>query len=345
MKGMGLRRGARQSVHVWIFGVLIGLALSVSHCQCVNVLPSDEKEASAADGGIEKAEAVGDAAQAESEPNAESPTEASEKAVEMGPEQEVVVEAAIEVQPEPKEQPAEGEEARPESQESLPEAVSPKIGDPCRSDADCGGSPMRCMKEGELPMFPFPSDSGSGPPGGYCTKACFIGGDACPPDAVCYVPGAASGACLKRCKENKDCRTSYRCEIVEMSDGGCMPPACALAEPKGSYKAVIQSGRVKSGAASCAATALAAGTRLGLFVSLNAGQIKLEFGSKPNSPLPVTWPLEGAWSGLRSPFTANSRNGDGLVQGSFTNACLFFGQLEVESGACRIEYEVSISLP
>ncbi len=344
MEGLGLRRGARQGIHGWMFGVLIGLALGVSHCQCVNVLPSDEKEVTTVEGSIEKAEAVGDAAQIESEPSAEAAMEASEKAVEAGPEQEVVVET-IEVQPESKEQFPEGEETLPEPQENPPEAISPKIGDPCRSDADCGGVPMRCMKEGELPMFPFPSDSGSGPPGGYCTKACFVGGDACPPDAVCYVPGAASGACLKRCKENKDCRTSYRCEVVEMSDAGCMPPACALTEPKGAYKAAIQSGRVKSGAASCATTALAVGTRLGLFVSLNAGQIKLEFGSKPNSPLPVTWPLEGAWSGLRSPFTANSRNGDGLVKGSFTNACLFFGQLEVESGACRIEYEVSISLP
>ncbi len=335
MEAKSLQSKARQQMRGWMVVVMVCLAWSVSHCQCVNILPNDEKEAAAAEGAIEKSEVMGDAAPQEQV--AEAIVEKREPSVESSPEQEP--------NPPEKTPEAQPEESTPEAQEKTPEGTTSKIGDPCKSDADCGGMPLRCLKEDELPSFPFPSDSGSGPPGGYCTAGCYIGGEACPPDAVCYVPGAASGACLKSCKEDKDCRAGYQCRMADGNDAGCMPPPCALTEPKGTYKAIVRSSRVISGGASCAGTAIAPGTSLGLSVSINAGQIKLEFGSKPNSPLPVTWPLEGKWNGLNQSFTANSRNQDGLVKGAFMNACLFYGQLEVESGTCRIEYETTIWLP
>jgi hypothetical protein len=342
MRGVSYRR---QEIS-WMMGIfLLFVGFSVSHCQCGGAPAGEEKEGTQTEQSVEKSESVAEGSEPLTEqpmPEESNPPDTTEQGAER-------VADAQEIMPESPAQEALAEilpESPAEGMESTPEMTTPaKIGDPCKSDADCGGEPLRCVREEELPSFPFPMTSGSGPPGGYCVAPCMIGGEECPPDAVCYVPGAASGVCLKRCQDVADCRLGYLCENADGTDAACMPEPCKKSEPSGVYSARVLSRRVKSGAASCIANALPMNSSLNLEIAINGARIRFTFGSKPRSPLPVTWPLEGAWSSLSDPISAQSTQADGSLTGRFTHACLFYGQLAVIDGACEMEYEVAIHLP
>ena len=90
-------------------------------------------------------------------------------------------------------------------------ACGPVIGDPCTVNTDCG--PGVCLNRDFAP-------------GGMCSKACTVGGAACPAGSVCVetavsrdVPG-----CMLTCAKDADCRTGYQCK----TEGGhsiCIGPA------------------------------------------------------------------------------------------------------------------------
>ncbi len=223
------------------------------------------------------------------------------------------------------------------------------IGNPCTQDSDCGSQPYRCVPEQGTPSFPFPGNSGKGPPGGYCTQNCFIGSGTCPKGSACYVPGAASGVCLKECTTDKECRNSegYTCTFEAGTNTKlCLPPACSRTAPGGSYDATLGA---SSSRGTCSGSPLPSGTKLFLSVTIKSNTIRVEFGSKPGSPLPVTWNLTGSYQGLNQQFTATnpgncSQNCDGLLKGAFLNPCNFNGTLEIQTGSnCWYSYDVTFT--
>ena len=242
-------------------------------------------------------------------------------------------------------------EAQPEKQvEPTPEKPNPLkgVGKPCKTDSDCGGKPLYCVKETAKPSFPFPSNTGKGPPGGYCTTRCMIGGSKCPTGSACFVPGAASGACLRSCKTNQDCRwkEGYTCGRLDQSHFGCFPPACKLTKPGGNYDMLII---VASQAGQCPTKPLPKGSKHYIGVKLQGSDIQFTLGSKPGSPLPVTWMLSGPYKNLQTKITATNPKGcsqscDGRLIGRFSTACVFYGSLEINySSGCTHNYEVSLT--
>lgn len=249
----------------------------------------------------------------------------------------------------PPEEPVAEQAAEPSSEQGPVDQGSFAIGQPCKKDTDCGASPYECVPETNPPFFPFPNPTGKGPPGGYCTQRCYAGGTStCPTGSACYVPGAAAGTCLKECKIDADCRQSegYRC----VADPGastnlCFPPDCTKTQPDGLYDAILGP---SSSRGTCSVQPLPPGTKLNLMITITGQTIQVEFGSKPGSPLPVTWPLTGTFSGISQSVLVSKPNGctkdcDGLLKGYFSNACLFGGTLEIQMGtSCWIAYDVQI---
>lgn len=273
------------------------------------------------------------------EPQPEPPTPENPK---PGPD------AAEPPQPEPLAEPS-----KPDVSVELPpeRPIMSGLGAPCQTDADCGGAPLFCVPEGMPAQFPFPQSGGKGPPGGYCTHPCIIGGStACPSGGACYVPGAASGSCLKLCQSESDCRANegYTCQQVDASNKGCFPPTCALTQPGGTYWVTVTASRTKG---SCASMPQPQGTRWSADITVQGGDIIITFGSKPGSSLPVTWPLSGTYqSGAKMALyhpknCTPTQTCDGTITTRIGgNMCLFYGALENVIGSnCTHEYDVTFS--
>jgi hypothetical protein len=318
----------------WMFFFLLLASLSLfPHCQCPDAPSLPDTRENSRDGAVLKDRV--DAGQDDS--SEKTPEPVQETKPEPRPE------STVENKPEPV--PEKSEPLVDKAPDKTPDSTNPDkppssiIGAPCKTDADCGGTPYHCIKEGELPRFPFPWDSGKGPPGGYCTKSCFANDKECPEDAACYVPGAAAGACMKRCQSASECRSSYTCSKAMTNVKVCMPPGCALKEPKGNYTVLITYGKAVSGGGSC--KPLKAGTKLFATLQMQSGTLQWEFGSKPGSPLPVTWRLEGPWK-LNDKHKASALNKDGSIEGRFNNGCLMYGTMQVQLGKCSYSYEVTV---
>ena len=222
---------------------------------------------------------------------------------------------------------------------------SSPIGSPCQNDADCGGQPYICIAEmsGTVP-FPFPNPTGKGSPGGYCTQPCYVGGKECPPDSTCYVPGAASGMCLKSCSSTQECRRpeGYVC-MESYPKKACFPPSCTLSSPTGTYNITLGPFTRLNG---CTGTApVPSGTTLTAQISKTGSNLRIVFGAKPGSMLPVTWPLEGTYQ-TSGKFDVGNPKGcssgcDGKASGYFRNACTFSGTLEMTHGNCTFSYQIN----
>lgn len=230
--------------------------------------------------------------------------------------------------------------------EKKPDSVSPMIGDPCKKDNDCGIGRI-CVPEGANPPFPFPNQNGQGPPGGYCSVACMIGGTACPAGAVCYVPGAAAGMCLKSCTQASDCRANegYTCNQADGQNKGCFPPACSIKQAGGPYWATVSSSRTQG---TCSGKPSASGTRFPVSVKIQNGDVSFTFGSKPMSPLPVTWSLVGAYQAGTKIRATNPKgcqqSCDGVLTTQINNPCQFYGTLEIQvTASCVHSYELAFS--
>lgn len=378
---MGHNQPTRKTAHTSSARLGLGLALLVMlgmfACPGPPALPEGgqemgkegqaHKEASTKENA---AEASREVTQDASEPSNNEPTPSPDEpsVVEHAPENPVIpeekmspdtsepsVERAPEVTPEPLPEPTQEKIVESAPDTSTPDNVvsdqpsGSTIGKPCTKDSDCGSQPNRCIPEGAQPSFPFPNTTGNGPPGGYCTQACFVGSNSCPKGSDCYVPGAASGVCLKQCTSDKDCRPKegYACQFEAGSNTKfCMPPPCARKQPVGNYNAILGPSSTKG---TCTNKPLPSGTKIGLTTSLTSGVMEFQFWSKPGSPLPVTWGLRGAYKGLRQPFTATNpqsctQSCDGLLKGAFSNSCLYFGTLEIKSGTnCWHVYDVSMT--
>ncbi|TNE52102.1 MAG: hypothetical protein EP343_01505 [Deltaproteobacteria bacterium] len=363
---------ARQRL-VWMLGFLLFTWGSFAACPGPPALPEGGQEATA-DGQGQKesstSEAPTESVQDTSEPATTDAREPSVSPDEATPTEPPAEQTTQEAGPEPAPDASEpGIEPGPETtNEATPEA-SPEqapdnnatdtvvtdqppgstIGNPCTQDSDCGSQPYRCVPEQGTPSFPFPGNSGKGPPGGYCTQSCFIGSGTCPKGSACYVPGAASGVCLKECTTDKECRTSegYTCTFEAGTNTKlCLPPVCSRTAPGGSYDATLGA---SSSRGTCSGNPLPSGTKLFLSVTIQSNTIRVEFGSKPGSPLPVTWSLTGSYQGLNQQFTATnpancSQNCDGLLKGAFLKPCNFNGTLEIQSGSnCWYSYDATFT--
>jgi hypothetical protein len=90
-------------------------------------------------------------------------------------------------------------------------ACGPVIGDPCTVNTECGQGV--CLNRDFAP-------------GGMCSKACVVGGAACPAGSVCVDTAISRDAagCMLTCTKDADCRTGYLCK-TEGGNSICIGPA------------------------------------------------------------------------------------------------------------------------
>jgi uncharacterized protein (TIGR03382 family) len=101
----------------------------------------------------------------------------------------------------------------------LPGNIVTQVGRACSTPGECGSSFGLCR---------LPETGGSGQTlwqGGYCTQACEVGQQPCPPGSLCAQTDEGA-RCLQNCRVGlADCRPGYACAQVgsDLTSGVCVP--------------------------------------------------------------------------------------------------------------------------
>lgn len=91
------------------------------------------------------------------------------------------------------------------------------IGEACQQTSDCA--------EGAVPICYTEEDTFGTFLGGYCSADCAQGED-CPEGNICGMIFGGSGACLRACTSNDECRPEYRCSNL-LGPQACIPASLA----------------------------------------------------------------------------------------------------------------------